>query len=521
VQSNINSSNAAQLLGNPIWTFDSNVVPTANGVAGGVAVADNVAYFADGGLFGGGSINAVNLQTGAPIWRNGPPTPLAPSNPNYSFLQDPEFADGPLFVTTPVLTNDYLYIASSNGVETFPFVAKMHCLNRQTGQRVWSTLISPIITHEGRTYQPNDYTGDPTVVDDLVIVGFASSESTNHMLNLPNYIKDRQARGGVIAFDRFTGQVRWTHFNTSDQSSPNAEYGAGAGSWSSPAVDLNRNTLFIGSGQSFEFPASPLTNSLLAINYKNGKLKWHYQFTPNDIWNPYDEPYGLEFDVGAHPNLFTVNIPGRGNVDYVGVGDKRGVYYIFERDQNGNKPTIAAMITLDKGTYGGAIQSTATIDNTNGILYVVSQAVRGPNGDRVAMMEAAAMLGLQPFDLFFGVVDPKLTKIDLKQLLTHPEHANDAILASSENLPGLPLDDSGRADAPLTLVNDVLVLITDNGNVFLIRTSDLSIIAQTGPVLGGDFAHFPITNGGATIVGDILLVPMVSLGGVQGGVKAF
>ncbi len=518
--SGIDTGNAASVLTNPIWQFDNSDVPGASPVLGGIVVADNVAYFADVG----GSVYAVNLQTGAPIWRSGPPAGN-PSVVGYSFREYAQFADGPLFATAPTLTSDRLYIASSNQFGAYPFVARMFCLKRSTGELLWSTLVAPVITNEGKTYQPNDLTGDPIAVDGLVIVGLGSAENYGGPLNTPS-IKNHKARGQIVAFDRFTGAVKWRSFNTSDQNQFKPAFGGGSGAWSSPAIDLKRKLLFIGTGQNYEFPSSPRSDSLIAMDYRTGDVKWSIQMHANDVWDPFDDTYGEDWDVNTHPNLFSVFVPGKGHVDYVGVADKSGKYYLIRRDQDPTNPKIDSIIILDRGAQDGTVQSTPTIDDDADMLYISSDAILSQgvapntNGLRTAMTETAGYLGITALDLFSlvalqGLIDPIVRKVDLRAMLADPAHTQDAIVWSSE------FENTGQSFGPLALINDeVLVHTTGLGNLRMINAADGSVIGETGLFIGFATGGQALIWGGATVVGDIVLVPALSLD-FSGGVVAF
>ena len=129
-------------------------------------------------------------------------------------------------------------------------------------------------------------------------------------------------RGSIAAYDVATGHERWRFDTTPD----NATAGAGAGIWSTPAIDRRRGLLFVGTGQTLEEPTAPLADSILAIRYRTGKLLWSRQFTYPDVFSN-GHPVGKDADVGASPNLWTSN--GR---DLVGAGDKGGTFHALDRE---------------------------------------------------------------------------------------------------------------------------------------------------------------------------------------------
>jgi polyvinyl alcohol dehydrogenase (cytochrome) len=59
---------------------------------------------------------------------------------------------------------------------------------------------------------------------------------------------------------------------------------SGAPIWNSPAIDAKRGLLFVGTGEATSEPAATTTDSVLAIDLKDGSIRWHFQATENDIF---------------------------------------------------------------------------------------------------------------------------------------------------------------------------------------------------------------------------------------------
>ena len=112
------------------------------------------------------------------------------------------------------------------------------------------------------------------VVDGLVLQGTASFEN---IVNKDTYT----FRGSIGAYDAATGAEKWKFYTTPNDTTS----GAGAGIWSTPAVDTKRGLLFVGTGQSLTEPTAPLADSILAIDYRTGKLAWSRQFTYPDVFS--------------------------------------------------------------------------------------------------------------------------------------------------------------------------------------------------------------------------------------------
>ena len=271
--SNINASNVDSLLSQAPMLF-----PTAGIVSGQPAVSNGVAYFGDTAGF----VYAVDINTGAQLW---------------------SINIGSEVLTTPAVTKNHIYVSGGNlfGTFTNPSV-KVVAINRNDGSIFWE---KPVAVESQSNPGVADFTSDVTVVDGLVIFGVANTE------NILGSI-DYKSRGQVVALDRFTGADVFRVYTTSDQELANPQFGGGVGVWASPAIDIKRDMIYIGTGQNFETPTSPYEDSLLAINYKTGNLEWFTQMSVNDIWSPITAPSGPDADVSTHANLFSVSLPGRG-----------------------------------------------------------------------------------------------------------------------------------------------------------------------------------------------------------------
>jgi len=284
------------------WAIDGIV-----GVSGTPAVVDRVAYYGDWR----GNVAAVDAKTGDARWST---------------------QIGGFVVGAPAVTADAVYASSG---------AALYRLDRATGAIVWKAQ-----TNEHPLAQIN---ASPVVVDGLVLQGVASFEVT-----IP---KDQYTfRGTIGAYDAESGAEIWRLFTTPND----ATAGAGVGIWSTPAVDRKRGMLYVGSGNTYAEPTAPLADSILAIDYKTGRLAWSRQFTDPDVFSA-GNPSGKDADVGASPNLWR----SRGRA-LVGAGDKAGVFHALDRDTG----AIVWERTLTPGSvFGGEIGSGALVD---GKLVVVS-----------------------------------------------------------------------------------------------------------------------------------------------------
>ena len=133
-------------------------------------------------------------------------------------------------------------------------------------------------------------TGAPLVVKDAVIVGGTGGDSAH--------------RGYLTAFDVKTGHLKWRFYTIPGPGEKGHEswkgdswkLGGGA-TWMTGSYDPELNLVYWGVGNaSSDFfaedraGANLYTNSVIALDPDTGKLRWHYQEIPKDVWD-FDSAY--------------------------------------------------------------------------------------------------------------------------------------------------------------------------------------------------------------------------------------
>jgi polyvinyl alcohol dehydrogenase (cytochrome) len=219
---------------------------------------------------------------------------------------------------------------------------KMLALDRATGEMAWGPIKLDMT-------QGAQIWSSPQVVDDKILLGIGSFQVFEAMSDT--------ARGSIVGLALDSGDLLWQTFTTKGDETE----GSGVSVWSSTALDTKLHLLYIGTGQTYHSPASPLADSLVALDYGTGELKWSTQFTKDDIFTSTMSAGGDDFDVGAAPNLFTA-----GGKDLVGVGDKGGHYYVLDR-------ATGDMIwerKLTVGSNNGGVMASAAV--AKGVIYVAS-----------------------------------------------------------------------------------------------------------------------------------------------------
>lgn len=90
--------------------------------------------------------------------------------------------------------------------------------------------------------------------------------------------------GGTVYVGDWTGHLRAIDAGTGDEAwrfavtAGDATEGPGVSVWSSPAVDIDRGVLYIGTGQAYALPAPPRSDALLALDLRTGREVWSTQF---------------------------------------------------------------------------------------------------------------------------------------------------------------------------------------------------------------------------------------------------
>ena len=156
--------------------------------------------------------------------------------------------------------------------------AHLIALDRATGALLWET--------EMADWKQNYYsTSAPLIVGNLVIPGIAGG--------------DDGVRGFLAAYDQTTGKEVWRFWTVPRRGEPGSESWQGkaidhpgAATWMTGAYDAQLDTLYWPIGN----PGPDLigddrlgdnlySDSIVALDPKTGKLKWHFQFTPHDVWD--------------------------------------------------------------------------------------------------------------------------------------------------------------------------------------------------------------------------------------------
>jgi polyvinyl alcohol dehydrogenase (cytochrome) len=209
-------------------------------------------------------------------------------------------------------------------------------LDAATGKEIWASEVLD-------THRASGLTGSPIVFGNQVFAPISSGEEASS--GAPNYACC-SFRGSVVALDLMTGKKQWQTFPIQEPMKPIRKTAAGsmlqgpagAAIWSQPSVDAKRGVIYVATGDSYTEAHSNGTDAIMAINMKDGSIKWTTQVTETDnfimnctIAKPGPNcptPLGPDYDFGSTPILAT--LPNGKQV--LLSGQKSGITYGMDPD---------------------------------------------------------------------------------------------------------------------------------------------------------------------------------------------
>ncbi len=335
---------------------------------------------------------------------------------------------------------------------------RLVALDKATGKIAWEALVAQPVPEDLAGLSEDEQKSlrnnvnklpakmAPLVYDNMVIVGVTSA-GYGIYYNIFRGVREGKAppstaflgkRGFVAAYDAKSGKElwRWHSARGGDWSGGmtavtkdgitlprdiEAEKNAlpkhkdawrigGTSMWSTPSVDPALGLIYLGTGNASPNDVTELrpgdnlyANSLVAVDVKTGKTKWHYQQVPQDVWG---------YDVASTTVLFDVDHEGH-TVPAVGVAGKTGWFYVHDRrdgrllfrseafvpQSNMFKAPTKEGVIAAPGSWGGASWSPVSYDQRNGLVFVPgihkptrfrTQVGEGPNGPVTFIMTETA-----------------------------------------------------------------------------------------------------------------------------------
>lgn len=259
-----------------------------------------------------GAVFAVDAKTGAERWRYDPAV-----DGSYGRRACCDVVNRGLQVW-----EGRVYVATLDGY--------LVALDAATGKEVWR--VDTFIDRQSRFYT---ITAPPQIAKRVVVIGNSGGEFG--------------VRGYITAYDLVTGEQRWRFFIVPGDPArvkpehpemeqalktwgPNTDWASGLGGtvWGEMNYDPDLNLLYVGTGNSspysgwFRDPSGGdnlFLVSILAINPDDGRLRWHYQQVPWELW-----------DYTATMNMILADLTIDGTPRKVLMqAPKNGLFYVLDR----------------------------------------------------------------------------------------------------------------------------------------------------------------------------------------------
>jgi polyvinyl alcohol dehydrogenase (cytochrome) len=232
--------------------------------------------------------------------------------------------------------------------------ANVYALDAATGAVIWKTRVDD--------HRFARVTASPTFHDGRLYVGVASGEET------AGAVAEYECctfRGSLVALDAATGAIVWKTY-TIEEPRPRAKnkigtqlWGpSGAPIWSSPAIDVQKNAVYVTTGNNYSGPATDRSDAFVAFDLATGTILWSRQMTAADDWNTScrladqvnctnkDAP---DFDFASPPILVALPNGRRAVV----AGQKSGVVHALDPDRDGQ---VLWQERVGQGGINGGVQ---------------------------------------------------------------------------------------------------------------------------------------------------------------------
>ncbi|MEP6549453.1 MAG: PQQ-dependent dehydrogenase, methanol/ethanol family [Gammaproteobacteria bacterium] len=269
-----------------------------------------------------------------------------------------------------------VYVASVDGF--------LHAIDAATGKRVWRADTLPA---RGPSEFHYAVTGAPVLAGDVIVIGNGGSDF-------------KGARGFVTAVDLATGAIKWRFYTVprdpklGPQDQPHLQAavktwardydwsnGGGGSAWDGLAYDPKLRLVYVGTGNASPYhgrydPASSgdelYVSSIVAVHADSGKLAWHFQEVPGEIW---------DYDTANKMVLADLNVGGATR-SVIMQASKNGFFYVLDRATGeflSGKPYAFVNWTkgLDPKTHRPIKQPAADWDRKPALIYPAAFGAHG------------------------------------------------------------------------------------------------------------------------------------------------
>lgn len=317
----------------------------------------------------------------------------------------------------------------------------------------------------------------PVAFGDLVYFSTVPVNTTSQYLGGVN--------GTLYAVEQQTGKVVWSFATVEDSTLwGHADINSGGGAWYPPTIDVAREIMYWGVGNPAAYPGTAAfpngsshpgdnlyTNSVIALGWDNGKLLWYHQERPHDFF---------DLDFQNPPIVAKLKIDGSERNVVFGSG-KTGTVTALDADKDGallwrtpvgkhQNDTVTeipdAGIVVFPGDLGGVETPLAYAEGT---VYV-----------------ATVNQGRQ----FFPTRSGDLDDVGTAEVLAL-DASNGSVRWKTEL--------GAQAFGSVTVVNDLLIVPTADGNVFFLDRQNGKEIWRYVSTIG--------INAPISVAGDLVLIP--------------
>jgi polyvinyl alcohol dehydrogenase (cytochrome) len=239
----------------------------------------------------------------------------------------------------------------------------VYALDAGSGKQLWKVKVD--------NHAFARVTASPTYHAGRLYVGVASGEET------AGAVADYECctfRGSLVALNAATGATVWKGY-TIEEPTRRAKNKAGtqlwgpsgAPIWSSPAIDVQRNAVYVTTGNNYSGPATDKSDAFVAFDLASGKILWSRQMTAADDWNTScrlpdqincTNTSAPDFDFASPPMLVTLANGRRAIV----AGQKSGMVHALDPDRDGQ---VIWQRRVGKGGINGGVQWGSAVDASN------------------------------------------------------------------------------------------------------------------------------------------------------------
>ncbi|HLH44393.1 MAG TPA: PQQ-binding-like beta-propeller repeat protein [Bryobacteraceae bacterium] len=217
----------------------------------------------------------------------------------------------------------------------------------ETGRELWKK--------RPEAHESTRLTGTAAQANGIVFIPAASWEETR--ASNPEYACCT-FRGSVTALRAKDGTQVWKTYTIRETPRRMEKGGvgswgpSGASVWGTPTLDAKRGMLYVATGDNFSSPATEMSDAVIALEAKSGRIAWFRQMTPGDIFSGVCTGKGCpgpDFDFGSA--VLLEKLPnGR---DVLLAGQKSGMVYALDPDRRGE---IIWRTRVGKGGTNGGVQ---------------------------------------------------------------------------------------------------------------------------------------------------------------------